>query len=221
MRKPARVLTLTAWLLGAAGCTIMAPQPDRTQYFVLSPVAASSSSVAPASTASTAHLSIGVGPIKFPDYLKRPWVVTRAASNRVMVSDFKRWAESLDKNFEGTLGQNLAQMLGTRKIVYYPWYADAHVDYQVEVWVSNFETSEGGASSLSAVWIIANPKDGTELAGGQASASAPVQPGDDGPSAALSTDLAEMSRQVADRIAELNSMKPSAALNSARRPHRG
>ncbi len=198
----------------------MAPQPDRTQYFILSPAAASGSSGVAAASAS--QLSIGVGPIKFPDYLKRPGVVTRAASNRLMVSDIKRWAEPLDKNFESILCQNLSQSLGTQRIISYPWYADVHVDYQVKVWVSRFETSEDGGSQLSAVWEILNPRDGSELASGQASAGTPVQAGDDGPSAALSRDLGEMSRQIADRIAQLDAgRRPGAALLGAPRPHHG
>jgi len=187
----------------------MAPLPDRTQYFILSP--AESSSASAVSQASTARLSIGVGPIKFPDYLKRPGVVTRAASNRLMVSDTKRWGEPLDRNFESVLCQNLSRMLGTQKIITYPWYADTHVDYQVEVWVSRFETSEDGASQLSAVWAIDSGRNATELASGQANLSSPVQAGEDGPSSALSRDLGEMSSQIAERIAQLDSMRKAGA----------
>jgi hypothetical protein len=224
MKRHLFPIGLGLWLCIAAGCSFMAPEPDRTQYFILSPVAASSSAgIAPAAQSSTARLAIGLGPIKFPDYLKRPGVVTRAASNRLIVSDFKRWAEPLDKNFESTLAQNLSQMLGTQKIVPYPWYADTHVDYQVEIWVSRFETSEDGGSQLSAVWVIANAQNGSQLASGQCSENAPVQAGDDGPSAALSRDLGEMSRQIADRIAQLGAVqKPSAALlNPPRHPDHG
>ena len=73
-------ITLGLLVCAAAACNPLAPQPDRTQYFVLSPTAASG---AAASTASTARLAVGVGPIKFPDYLKRPGVVTRASSDRL------------------------------------------------------------------------------------------------------------------------------------------
>jgi hypothetical protein len=223
MRRHLFLITLDLLLCIAAGCSyVMAPQPDPTQYFVLSPVTQSASTgVAPASQPSTSRLSIGLGPIKFPDYLKRPGVVTRAASNRLMVSEVKRWAEPLDKNFESTLGQNLSLMLGTQKIVPYPWYADAHLNYQVEVWVSRFETSEDGGSQLSAVWVIANAQDGSELASGRCSENAAVQAGDDGPSAALSRDLGEMSRQIADRIVQLNAMQKAAGVNAPRQPHHG
>ncbi|MGD0076817.1 MAG: PqiC family protein [Candidatus Binataceae bacterium] len=148
--------------VAAAACSFMAPQPDLTQYFILSPTAPSSSSAT--FTASTARLSVGVGPISFPGYLRRPGVVTRTTSNRLIVSDEKRWGEPLDRNFESVLGQNLSQILGTRKITNYPWYADTHIDYQVAVWVERFEAAEDGRSWLTALWTIKDGQDGHELA---------------------------------------------------------
>jgi uncharacterized lipoprotein YmbA len=187
-----------------AACSFMAPQRDLTQYFVLSPTVPSSSSAA--SAASTARLSIGVGPIRFPGYLKQPWVVTRITSNRLSVSDEKRWGEPLDRNFESVLCQNLSQILGTGKITDYPWYADNHINYQVEVWVERFEATEDGRSWLTAIWTIEDGQDGRELASGQSLTTASVLDGDTAGSVALSQNLGEMSRQIAERILELNAI---------------
>ena len=46
------------------------------------------------------------------------------------------------------------RLLGTQRITTYPWYADTHIDYQVEVWVMHFEADENGQAQLSAVWTI-------------------------------------------------------------------
>ncbi len=191
----------------AAACNPLAPQPDRTQYFVLAPTAQAG---AAASTASTARLAVGVGPIKFPGYLKRPGVVTRDGADRLLISDEKRWGEPLDRNFESVLCQNLSQILGTEKISTYPWYSDTHIDYQVEVRVDRFETSQDGRSQMAAIWTIRDGHDGHELASGASNASSPVQGGDTAGSAALSQDLGQLSRQIGQRIVELNE-------NSARR----
>jgi len=156
--------------------------------------------------ASTARLSIGVGPIRFPGYLKQPWVVTRITSNRLSVSDEKRWGEPLDRNFESVLCQNLSQILGTGKITDYPWYADNHINYQVEVWVERFEATEDGRSWLTAIWTIEDGQDGRELASGQSLTTASVLDGDTAGSVALSQNLGEMSRQIAERILELNAI---------------
>jgi uncharacterized lipoprotein YmbA len=202
------LLIIAIWLCVGAGCSFMAPLPDRTQYFILSP-AVTGADVTPASLRSTPRLTLGVGPLRFPDYLKHPGVVTRASSNRLAVSDVNRWAEPLDRNFESVLSQNLSSMLGTQKIVYYPWYANTHVDYQVAVWVSRFETSDNGQAQLSALWTINNGQNGNALASGQTNAGVPVQAGEGGESAALSQALAHMSRQIVDRILELNSTQAS------------
>lgn len=209
MRKDAFLIILGLLACAAAACNPLAAQPDRTQYFVLAPVGAAS---AGGSTPSTAQLSLGVGPIQFPDYLKRPGLVTRASSDRLVVSDEKRWGEPLDRNFESTLCQNLSQLLGTQRIITYPWYSDTHVDYQIEVWVVHFEANESGQSQMTAVWTIKDGRDGSVLASSQTTSNAPVQAEDLAGSGALSQDLGEMSRQIADRIAQLNAVaRPHAA----------
>ncbi len=136
-------------------------------------------------------------------------------SNRLIVSDEKRWAEPLDRDFESVLGQNLSQILGTGKITNYPWYADTHIDYQVEVWVQRFEAAEDGRSWLTAVWTIKDGQDGHELASGQSLTNAPLQDGDAAGSVALSQNLGEMSRQIAERIAELNTISTPRAAQSS------
>ena len=199
------------WLMLSAGtcvtvaaCSFMAPQRDLTQYFVLSPTVPRGSSAA--SAASTASLSVGVGPIRFPGYLKQPWVVTRMTSNRLSVSGEKRWGEPLERDFESVLSQNLSQILRTVKITNYPWYGDTHIDYQVDVWVERFEATEDGQSWLTAVWTIKDGEDGRELASGQSFTTAPVLDGDTAGAVALSQNLGQMSRQIAERTVELNAI---------------
>ena len=64
----------------AAGCSVLSPQPDRSKFFILTPVSDSAGITArPASTNPNSQLTIGVGPVDFPDYLRRLAVVTRVA----------------------------------------------------------------------------------------------------------------------------------------------
>src|SRR5215469_885734 len=102
------------------GCSPLAPQPDRSKFFILSPVAAG---VMPASTggASTSQLTLGVGPISFPDYLRRPEIVTLNSPNQIDLSSEKRWGEPLDKDFSRVLTENLTRLLNTQKVEKYPW----------------------------------------------------------------------------------------------------
>ena len=139
----------------AAGCSVLSPQPDRSRFFILTPVSDSAGMAArPASTSPDSQLTIGVGPVDFPDYLRRLPVVTRVAPNRIDLSDEKRWAEPLDKNFVRVLSENLATLLNTQRIEKYPWALRTKVDYQIEVDVQRFETTSEGQTQLIASWII-------------------------------------------------------------------
>ena len=99
-----------------AGCSVLSPQPDRSEFFILTPVSDSAGMAArPASTSPDSQLTIGVGPVDFPDYLRRLPVVTRVAPNRIDLSEERRWAEPLDKNFVRVLSENLATLLDTQQ----------------------------------------------------------------------------------------------------------
>src|SRR5580700_1859338 len=105
-----------------AGCSVLSPQPDRSEFFILTPVSDRAGMAANAASASPdSQLTIGVGPVDFPDYLRRLPVVTRVAPNRIELSDERRWAEPLDKNFVRVLSENLATLLDTERIEKYPW----------------------------------------------------------------------------------------------------
>jgi uncharacterized lipoprotein YmbA len=88
-----------------AGCSPLAPRPDHSDFFILTPL-----SDAPdrSATSMNRELTIGLGPIDFPDYLRRVQVVTRSEPNRIELSAQARWAEPLDKNFERILAENFA-----------------------------------------------------------------------------------------------------------------
>jgi uncharacterized protein len=188
-----------------AGCSVLSPQPDRSEFFILTPVSDSSGMAAkPASASPDSQLSIGVGPVDFPDYLRRLPVVTRVAPNRIELSDEKRWAEPLDKNFVRVLSENLATLLDTQRIEKYPWSLRTRVDYQVEINVQRFETSSDGQTQLLASWIIRDGRGSKILYASETTAGGPA--GSDGvsASAALSGDLATLSKEIASRITELN-----------------
>jgi hypothetical protein len=188
----------------AAGCSVLSPQPDRSKFLILTPVSDSAATAAkPASTSPDSQLTIGVGPVDFPDYLRRLPVVTRVAPNRVDLSDETRWAEPLDKNFVRVLSQNLATLLDTERIEKYPWALRVKVDYQVEVDVQRFETTSDGQTQLVASWIIRDGHGGKILYASQTTAGAPAGPDGVSSSAALSGDLTTLSKEIALRITEL------------------
>jgi uncharacterized lipoprotein YmbA len=193
-----------------AGCSPLAPLPNHTRFFMLSPLAQDSS--AQSAKPLDQQLSIGVGPIGFPDYLKRYEVVTRTADTRIDVSEENRWAGPLDKNFARVLSENLATLLDTQRIQSYPWSRGVSVDYQVVVEVERFDTSSDRQATLIARWSIRDGMSGKELFATETTSTTPVGAGEEGPSVALSATLAALSREVASQLTLLKQQpRPSRA----------
>jgi uncharacterized lipoprotein YmbA len=198
-----KAIAFGACAMMAAGCSVLSPQPDRSKLFILSPVSDSAGAAAkPASTSPDSQLTIGVGPIGFPDYLRRPEVVTRVAPNRIDLSDERRWAEPLDRNFTRVLSENLATLLDTQRIEKYPWSLSTKVDYQIEVEVQRFETTSDGQSQLIASWIIRDGQSNKILYASKTIAEAPAGTDEVSASSALSNDLATLSKEIASRVNE-------------------
>jgi uncharacterized protein len=198
------VIGAWAWLFVIAGCSILSPRPDRTKFFVLTAVTgAGATGTAPSAANGTSDLVIGIGPIEFPDYLRRPEVVTRTSPTTVEISDVDRWAEPLDSAFARVLSEDLSRLLGTQRMVTYPWYQSNRVDYQVECNVIRFETDSKGGSQLHAQWSI---RDGTGklLIARESDINDTEAPDDKSPSASLSRDLGNLSQQIASQLRELN-----------------
>jgi uncharacterized lipoprotein YmbA len=117
MRRSCRRLILFTLLGGSiAGCSFLQPQPDPTEFFVLSPLA-----VSHPAPAHSGELLVGVGPITIPEYLDRTNIVRRFAPNRVAISEFEWWAEPLDTSLLRVVGDNLSAQLETLAVLRYPW----------------------------------------------------------------------------------------------------
>jgi uncharacterized protein len=197
-------LTVLAMCIAAAGCSPLAPRPNYSKFFILSPFAYGASPGPTAASTARRQLAIGIGPIDFPDYLRRSQVVTRSAPNQIDLSTVDRWGEPLDKNFQRVLSENLGQLLNTYRIEQYPWDRKTQVDYQIAINVQNFETTADGQSQLNARWIIKDGSNGKALYASETTANTPLGSGETGASYALSNDLATLSKQIASRVTELS-----------------
>ena len=196
------LVTVAAAVLGAlaaGGC--FSPRPDPSKFFVLAPVGAPANPIPPAGLTSSSIPTIGIGPIKLPEYLDRDEVVTRVGPNRLELSDQDRWAEPLDNNFKQVIAQDLTQLLGTHSITFYPWPGTTRVDYQVRIDVYRFETDPSASAQLVAHWQVL---DGSRklLYANDSSLSEQAQPGEPG-AAALSRTVDGLARQIASAIQSL------------------
>lgn len=200
-----RPILLAAALL-ATGCSLLAPRPDPTRFFVLT--ALPDVDVNP-SGAQLDGLVLGVGPVTLPGYLLRPEMVTRVEPNRVALAEYQRWAEPLDANVRAVLAKNLGALLGTEQVVPYPWFGPAQPRYLVEVDVRRFEQRGDGQVELAAWWTIRDGQRG-RLDGGETRLTAPASAPDTQASvAALSGLLGELSREIAAAVRRVVAARPA------------
>jgi uncharacterized protein len=127
-----------------AGCARTPP----AQYYLLS------SPVKLAAEAPVAARRVGLGPVRLPEYLDRPQIVSWASPTRLHLSNAHRWAEPLGKSFARTLLANLAQALPDTQLVAWPWRATQQPALQVTVDVQRFERAADGALVLEARWAV-------------------------------------------------------------------
>ncbi|MFZ1886530.1 MAG: PqiC family protein [Candidatus Binataceae bacterium] len=188
-------------IAGAAtgGCPLsLQPRPDDSKFFVLSPIAAASSP-----SAGSNAMVIGIGPIKLPDYLERQEIVTRVAPNRMVLSGTDRWAEGLDGNFTQVFAQDLGATLGTQRIVFFPWYQTATIDYQVQLDVYRFESDGSGTVTLTAHWQILDRGGKLLYVTDSTFTTTAASPGTTAIVAAMSTALGNLAQEIASKIASL------------------
>jgi uncharacterized lipoprotein YmbA len=108
-------------------------------------------------------LAVGLGPIKFPDELNRPAIVTRSGRNRLEVNEFHRWGGSLENNVTRVMEENLALLLKTDQVMARPWERYFQPDVRIALDIRQFDGRLGEYASLNATWMIIGPEGDTPL----------------------------------------------------------
>ncbi len=146
-------------------------------------------------------VAVGIGPIRFPDYLERQQIVTRSSRNQLEVAEFHRWAGSLKEDFSRVLAENLSVLLSTDRIALFPWKSTTLIDYRVTIDVIRFEGSIGGDVTLKTRWTILGGGERKVLMAKKSNLTESVE-GDnyDGLVSAKSNALESLSREIARAI---------------------
>ena len=184
-------------LLLLCGCASKSPN-----YYVLHSLQSEAPGVKMARAES--DLTIGVGPIKIPEYLDRPQMATRSTPNSLQFAEFDKWAEPLEKNLTRVLAENLSILLSTDRVVVFPWAGSMHVLYQVTVDVSQMEYTPDGKAVLVAGWSVFGNNGEKLLEIKRSRIIVPVQStGFEAIASAQSRAVGDMSREIAACIESL------------------
>jgi uncharacterized lipoprotein YmbA len=104
------------------------------------------------------NLTIGIGPVRVPDYLDRPQIVTRSGKNELKLSEFDRWAGSLEHDVNRVLVEDISSLLPADRFFVVRWtpYLESQVpaSYRVEVLVERFEGTLDDSVLLKAQWAV-------------------------------------------------------------------
>lgn len=104
------------------------------------------------------QLSIGIGPVVFPQFLDRPQLVVRDGSNRLELEEFNRWGGTLQDDFLRVWGENLGYLLDTSRILIFPSESRAPVDFRITAEVVNFAGRQGEDAVLKVRWAVMDPR---------------------------------------------------------------
>ncbi len=190
-----RLVSLAAALLLLTACA-GGGAPPAPRYYVLTPVSVANV------VEGQSTLSIELVSLRLPHYLERPQIVTRSASNRLVLNDWHQWGGNLRKEMTHVLARNLSERLGTPDVAVAPFSAAGSPDARVALEVMQFERGPDGRVQLSVQWRItganARPLQTrfTDLLSETVHAPADF----DGTVAAMSALLGELSRIIADAI---------------------
>jgi uncharacterized lipoprotein YmbA len=184
----------------AAGCGLLRPTPSTpTRFYVLDATATADG------TPAERRLTLGLGPLSLPPYLERPEMVRRVSENQLTFDEFNRWGEPLKANLQRVLATNLDALVGVERLMPYPWYSNAPIDFSVAVAVLRFEPQPDGNVALDARWNI-NAKDGTVLLSRESHLNSPGgSPAET--AAAMSSLAADLSREMAAGLRQVDSRR--------------
>ncbi|MCL5022469.1 MAG: PqiC family protein [Nitrospirae bacterium] len=135
-----------------AGCATSAP----SRFYQLGSLKAEST--AGKDSPHEQRIVVAIGPIRIPDYLDRPQIVTRSSRNELRLAEFDRWAGSIEKDIVRVLAEDISALLPEDRFFVTPWVSASQSvhpsPYRVEVNIARFEGAPGGSVLLKAQWSV-------------------------------------------------------------------
>jgi uncharacterized lipoprotein YmbA len=190
--------SLLLLLVILTGCASSPP----SKFYQLNPVQNQMASIA--DVPSSRNVVIAVGPVRIPDYLDRPQIVTRSGKNELKLSEFDRWAGSLEADISRVLVENISSFLAADGLSVVRWTpypgSGAPASYQIEVLVDRFEGTLGDSVPLKAQWRVF-ASDGSLLLSKESRLKEPMSGSSyDALVAAMSSALGKLSLAIAEEL---------------------
>ena len=192
MRHRTALASVCSLIVLGAGCATSPP----SRFYTLS--------AASGPAATSAKLSIAVGPVSVPAVVDRPQIVVDIGPNQVRLEEFNRWAAPLQSNIARVVADNLVLFLGTPRVTLTAQGLSADADYRAAIDVQSFQSAPGEAAMLDAVWTVRRAKDGKAETGRTTVRETVQERGYDALAAAHSRAVARMSQDIAAAVRALD-----------------
>jgi uncharacterized lipoprotein YmbA len=145
------------------------------------------------------NVTVMVGPVSIPASVDQPEFVVQVAANRVDVDEFNRWVAPLNDGIARAVAGDLVVLLGTPQVAT-AGLANFNPDYRVTIDVQRFDSIQGDAAVIEAMWTVRKTVGG-QTRSGRTDAREPVQgKGFDALAAAHSQAIAKVSADIAAAI---------------------
>lgn len=153
------------------------------------------------------NVIIGIGPVKIPEYLNRPQIVTINKDKLLQFAQFDRWGESLDLGLARLVREDLVLMLPAAKLTLYPWNPNTAVKYQVTLEVVLLDSEIDKDMHFVVQWSIIDQQDMKTLLIKRSEFRTAISPQNyAGLVNTLSTNCSSLSDQIAQAITSLKSV---------------
>lgn len=146
MRSPLLIALLG---LVALGCS--RPSPTVT-FHTLTPLAKPAPAARP--------LALEIMPVQLPELLQRSQIVVLEDQGVHRLASTHRWGNTLEKDLQRVLIENLSALLGSSSVVAYPQGGASGATYRLALDVSQCDGAPGGTLQFRASWRV------THLEGG-------------------------------------------------------
>jgi uncharacterized lipoprotein YmbA len=168
---------------------------DVHEYVLTSKVAADPS------PAIAGALTLAVGPVVVPAYLRRREIVTRVGDNEMRASDTHRWAEDLGHGLARVVAEDLGTLVPGLRVSAFAWRDMGATDYRVAIEVERFEPMPDGTVALTAHWELLRANEPSPVAARSSTLSEDVS-GSGATAAvdAMSRAAAQLSREIAQSL---------------------
>ncbi len=147
--------------------------------------------------------SLGVGPVRLPEMLDHPGIVSRDEGQKLLVASYAVWAGDLNEAVTRVLADNLSQYLGSDQVWPFPWDNRVRPERTIRVVFERFSGERGGEVELQAKWRLISGDGNEQLYSGKLTLRTKAENNSyNAYVAALNELLNRLSKAIAQAVAE-------------------